>query len=211
MELLCAIFVDLPKPFQAQLFATINSTQKPVNKSLTYEMFGYNVDDELLPFPLRRSKSIPTTAARLSAGYPPPIRLPPSCPNPARPPARPAGTAHKVGTQLGSALQAATMRPVPPWRSGLRPAGPKMPARCRIARFSRKLACRHPRRVAFRRSPGAPECPGPTAEPSAGGVSMRLPKPAGQPRPGLRPRSRDVGPWRARWTRRRTCRGSMLC
>jgi DNA phosphorothioation-associated DGQHR protein 1 len=36
----------LPKPFQAQLFATINSTQKPVDKSLTYELFGYNISDE---------------------------------------------------------------------------------------------------------------------------------------------------------------------
>lgn len=40
MELLCSIYLDLPKPFQAQLFATINSTQKPVDKSLTYELLG---------------------------------------------------------------------------------------------------------------------------------------------------------------------------
>ena len=46
MKLICAIFLDLPKPFQAQLFATINSTQKPVDRSLTYELFGYNVSDE---------------------------------------------------------------------------------------------------------------------------------------------------------------------
>lgn len=46
MGLVCAIFLDLPKPFQAQLFAIINSTQKPVDKSLTYEQFGYNVLDE---------------------------------------------------------------------------------------------------------------------------------------------------------------------
>jgi DNA phosphorothioation-associated DGQHR protein 1 len=46
MQLLCAVFLDLPKPFQAQLFATINSTQKPVDRSLTYELFGYNVADE---------------------------------------------------------------------------------------------------------------------------------------------------------------------
>lgn len=32
--------------YQAQLFATINSTQKPVDKSLTYELFGYNIDEE---------------------------------------------------------------------------------------------------------------------------------------------------------------------
>jgi DNA phosphorothioation-associated DGQHR protein 1 len=46
MELICSIFLDLPKPFQAQLFATINSTQKPVDKSLTYELFGYNLEEE---------------------------------------------------------------------------------------------------------------------------------------------------------------------
>lgn len=46
MDLICSVFLDLPKPFQAQLFATINSTQKPVDKSLTYELFGYNVDEE---------------------------------------------------------------------------------------------------------------------------------------------------------------------
>lgn len=46
MELSCAIYMDLPKPFQAQLFATINSNQKRVDKSLTYELFGYNVEDE---------------------------------------------------------------------------------------------------------------------------------------------------------------------
>jgi DNA phosphorothioation-associated DGQHR protein 1 len=45
-QLVCSIFVDLPKPFQAQLFATINSTQKPVDKSLTYELFGYNIAEE---------------------------------------------------------------------------------------------------------------------------------------------------------------------
>lgn len=46
MNLICSIFIDLPKPFQAQLFATINSTQKRVDKSLTYELFGYNIEEE---------------------------------------------------------------------------------------------------------------------------------------------------------------------
>lgn len=46
MDLICSVFLDLPKPFQAQLFATINSTQKPVDKSLTYELFGYNLEEE---------------------------------------------------------------------------------------------------------------------------------------------------------------------
>jgi DNA phosphorothioation-associated DGQHR protein 1 len=47
MPLLCAIFFDLPKPYQAFLFATINSNQRAVSKSLTYELFGYNVEDEV--------------------------------------------------------------------------------------------------------------------------------------------------------------------
>ena len=46
MDLLCSVFVDLPKSLQAQIFATINSTQKRVDRSLTYELFGYNVSDE---------------------------------------------------------------------------------------------------------------------------------------------------------------------
>lgn len=46
MQLICSVFIDLPKPYQAQLFATINSTQKAVDKSLTFELFGYNVEEE---------------------------------------------------------------------------------------------------------------------------------------------------------------------
>lgn len=46
MQLICSVFLDLPKPYQAQLFATINSTQKPVDKSLTFELFGYNIAEE---------------------------------------------------------------------------------------------------------------------------------------------------------------------
>ena len=46
MDLLCSVYLDLPKPYQAQLFATINSNQKKVDKSLTYELFGYNIYDE---------------------------------------------------------------------------------------------------------------------------------------------------------------------
>lgn len=42
----CAVFLDLPMPHQAFIFATINFNQKPVNKSLTYELFGYNLDEE---------------------------------------------------------------------------------------------------------------------------------------------------------------------
>lgn len=43
---LCSVFLDLPRPYQAYLFATINSTQKPVSRSQTYELFGYNIDRE---------------------------------------------------------------------------------------------------------------------------------------------------------------------
>lgn len=46
MPLVCAIFFDLPKPYQARLFATINANQRPVSKSQTYELFGYNLEEE---------------------------------------------------------------------------------------------------------------------------------------------------------------------
>jgi DNA phosphorothioation-associated DGQHR protein 1 len=46
VPLLCAVYFDLPKPYQAFLFATINANQRPVTKSQTYELFGYNVEDE---------------------------------------------------------------------------------------------------------------------------------------------------------------------
>lgn len=46
MQLVCSVFLDLPKALQAQLFATINSTQKPVDRSLTFELFGYNIGEE---------------------------------------------------------------------------------------------------------------------------------------------------------------------
>lgn len=46
MELLCAVYLDLPVPFQAYLFATINFNQKRVDKSLAYELFGFNLDSK---------------------------------------------------------------------------------------------------------------------------------------------------------------------
>lgn len=73
MNLLCSVFIDLPKPYQAQLFATINSTQKPVDKSLTYELFGYNIEEEqpeywspdkLSVFLSRKLGTDPTSALR---------------------------------------------------------------------------------------------------------------------------------------------------
>lgn len=46
IELVCSIFFDLPSPYQAYLFATINGNQKRVDKSLALELFGYSVDSE---------------------------------------------------------------------------------------------------------------------------------------------------------------------
>ncbi len=46
MQLLCSVYMDLPHPYQAYLFATININQRKVDKSLAYEQFGYNLDDE---------------------------------------------------------------------------------------------------------------------------------------------------------------------
>lgn len=46
MELVCSVYVDLPHAYQAYLFATININQRKVDKSLAYEQFGYNLDDE---------------------------------------------------------------------------------------------------------------------------------------------------------------------
>lgn len=46
MPLLCAIYLDLPNPYQAYLFATINHNQKPVDKSLSYELYGYDLEEE---------------------------------------------------------------------------------------------------------------------------------------------------------------------
>jgi DNA phosphorothioation-associated DGQHR protein 1 len=46
MELICSVYLDLPSSLQAFLFATINSTQKPVPKSLAYELFGFDLTKE---------------------------------------------------------------------------------------------------------------------------------------------------------------------
>ena len=46
IELVCSIFFDLPNPYQAYLFASINGNQKKVDKSLALEFFGYNVEEE---------------------------------------------------------------------------------------------------------------------------------------------------------------------
>lgn len=46
MELLCSIYFDLPNPYQAFIFATINFNQKKVDKSLAYEQFGFDIEDQ---------------------------------------------------------------------------------------------------------------------------------------------------------------------
>jgi DNA phosphorothioation-associated DGQHR protein 1 len=46
IELLCAVYLDLPLPYQAYLFASINVNQKKVPKSLAYELYGFGSDDE---------------------------------------------------------------------------------------------------------------------------------------------------------------------
>ena len=46
MPVLCSVFIDLPRPYQAYVFATVNSTQKSVSRSQTFELFGYNLDEE---------------------------------------------------------------------------------------------------------------------------------------------------------------------
>jgi DNA phosphorothioation-associated DGQHR protein 1 len=46
MELPCSVFLDLPNPYQAYLFATVNFNQRKVDRSLAYELFGYDLQDE---------------------------------------------------------------------------------------------------------------------------------------------------------------------
>lgn len=46
IELVCSVFFDLPNPYQAYLFATINGNQKRVDKSLALELFGFDVENE---------------------------------------------------------------------------------------------------------------------------------------------------------------------
>ncbi len=46
MELLCVVFLELPTPYHAYVFATINFNQKKVDRSLAYELFGFDVDED---------------------------------------------------------------------------------------------------------------------------------------------------------------------
>jgi DNA phosphorothioation-associated DGQHR protein 1 len=45
MEMLCVVFLELPPPYHAFVFATINFNQKKVDRSLAYELFGFDVDE----------------------------------------------------------------------------------------------------------------------------------------------------------------------
>ncbi|MDD5703540.1 MAG: DGQHR domain-containing protein [Dehalococcoidales bacterium] len=44
MELLCVAFFELPPPYHAYIFSTINFNQKKVDRSLAYELFGFDPD-----------------------------------------------------------------------------------------------------------------------------------------------------------------------
>lgn len=46
LQLVCSVYFDLPNSYQAFLFATINSNQKRVDRSLALEQFGFNVGEE---------------------------------------------------------------------------------------------------------------------------------------------------------------------
>jgi DNA phosphorothioation-associated DGQHR protein 1 len=46
LELLCAVYLGLPLPYQAYLFASINANQKKVARSLAYELYGFGSDNE---------------------------------------------------------------------------------------------------------------------------------------------------------------------
>ncbi|CAD0224632.1 DGQHR domain-containing protein [Chryseobacterium sp. JV274] len=45
-ELICTLYLDLPNPYQAYIFATINMNQRKVDKSLAYELYGYDLNDD---------------------------------------------------------------------------------------------------------------------------------------------------------------------
>ncbi|WP_220783662.1 DGQHR domain-containing protein, partial [Shewanella sairae] len=45
MDIPCSIYFELPPSLQALIFATINFNQKKVDKSLAYQLFGYQLDE----------------------------------------------------------------------------------------------------------------------------------------------------------------------
>ncbi|MCM2357512.1 MAG: DNA phosphorothioation-associated DGQHR protein 1 [Geobacteraceae bacterium] len=44
MELLCSVYLDIPVPYHAYIFSTINFNQKKVDKSLAYNLFGFDIE-----------------------------------------------------------------------------------------------------------------------------------------------------------------------
>lgn len=46
MDLLCSVYLDLAMPYQAFLFSTINYNQGKVDKSLAYQLFGYELESK---------------------------------------------------------------------------------------------------------------------------------------------------------------------
>lgn len=44
IDLVCSVYLDMPAPKQAEVFATINFNQQKVDKSLAYQLFGYDLD-----------------------------------------------------------------------------------------------------------------------------------------------------------------------
>jgi DNA phosphorothioation-associated DGQHR protein 1 len=46
MYLPCSVFIDLPPSLQALIFSTVNFNQQKVDKSLAYQLFGYQLNDE---------------------------------------------------------------------------------------------------------------------------------------------------------------------
>jgi DNA phosphorothioation-associated DGQHR protein 1 len=49
IQLACSVFFDLPNPYQAYLFATVNYNQKKVDRGLAFELFGFDVEEEEAP------------------------------------------------------------------------------------------------------------------------------------------------------------------
>jgi len=45
-NLICSVYLDLPAPYHAYLFATINANQKKVDRSLAYDLYGFRLDEE---------------------------------------------------------------------------------------------------------------------------------------------------------------------
>lgn len=45
-DIVCSLYFELPAPEQAELFSTINFNQQKVDKSLAYQLFGYDLDSK---------------------------------------------------------------------------------------------------------------------------------------------------------------------